>query len=87
VLKTFRAVLENFCPIMLDILESLKIFNSTPKNVGHSRKILMIPKEKKQLGSSKIFKIPINNFGQIIKKRFHCCPKSQATWKNCSKVF
>jgi hypothetical protein len=34
-----------------------------------------------------IKKIPVDNFGQIIevKKRFHCCPKSQATWKNVQK--
>jgi hypothetical protein len=34
-----------------------------------------------------IKKIPVDNFGQIIevKNRFHCCPKSQATWKNVQK--
>jgi hypothetical protein len=45
-LKTFRVVLEFICPIMLGILEMLKKFNSTFKIVGHSGKILMIPKKK-----------------------------------------
>ncbi len=43
-LKTFRAVLEFICPKMLGILETLQIFNSIPKNVGHSGKIPMIQK-------------------------------------------
>jgi len=43
-LKTFHTILQFFCPIMLGILESLKFFNSTPKNVGHFGKILMIQK-------------------------------------------
>jgi hypothetical protein len=43
-LKTFWAVLEFIYPIMLGILETLQIFNSTPKIVGHSGKIPMIHK-------------------------------------------
>ncbi len=76
---------------MLGILVTLKNFNSTPKNVGHSGKIPMIPPKKtqKQPCNLGIKKIPVDNFGKIIevKNRFHCCPKSQATWKKCSEIF
>ncbi len=45
------------------------------------------PKRKKQYDSLRIKKIIVDNFGQIImvKNRFHCYPKSQATWKNVQK--
>jgi hypothetical protein len=43
-LKTFWAILGFICTIMLGILETLKILNSTPKNVRHSGKFPMIPK-------------------------------------------
>jgi len=48
-LKTFRAVLRFIYTIILGILETLKIFNSAPKNVRHSGKIPMIPTKFKIL--------------------------------------
>jgi hypothetical protein len=42
-LKRFWAVLGYVCTIMLGVLETLKIFNSAPKNVRHFGKIPMIP--------------------------------------------
>jgi hypothetical protein len=45
-LKTFREFLEYIYPIMLGILETLQIFNSAPKNVKHSGKILMVQKKR-----------------------------------------
>jgi hypothetical protein len=47
--KTLRVVLEFIYPIILGILKTLQIFNSTPKNVRHFRKIPMIQKKKKTI--------------------------------------
>jgi hypothetical protein len=47
--QNISGVLEFICPMMLGILETLKNFNSTPKNVGHYGNILMIPPKKNQV--------------------------------------
>ncbi len=65
--KTFWVVLEFIFPIMLGILETLKNFNFSPKNVGHSRKILTIPPPKNQSCSLGIKKIPIDKFGKLLR--------------------